>query len=494
MSHLKTPTVLALVLVCAPAAAAGPFDDLLKLAPANTNALVLIDVKRATTSPLAKREKWPEKLQQSGRGGLGFFPADAELVAVAGEINLTSMVRDFQIGLVKVKNMPNFKELAGHEGGALDDIAGQLTVVSPRNVYFTSFAGGTLAAAYPADRQYVARWLKANRAGKLPGLAPHLRAAADASADNTVTIALDLEDVVDPSALRLGLSFSPVIVKNPNVNLSGLSVFIARARGLTFEAKVSDRVNATLTVVFSDESARYKAVLKDLFLELIDGYGIYVPGLDRWSAAFVDNSMILSGSMSSDDLKRVVSLFAFPRPDQEEPGAAPADGPNAPATRRYMAAVGTILEDIKHVKDSNNYGKTATWHEKAAAQLEQLARRNVDPLAVDTAYRAARHLRAIAASFRGVPIDTNAISQKAYVLVQQQPYYGWGPYGGGWWGGYRYLAFAPREMRTNVPEVQGEIAKVIAGDQKRRIATWTSIDQLMSDARRTLADKYKTNF
>src|SRR5215218_5608222 len=124
MSSLKTVTVCALALACAPRAVAGPYDDLLKHATANTNALVLIDVKRATDSPLAKKEKWADKLQQSGRGGLGFFPPDAELVAVTAEINLTSMVRDFQVGLVKVKNMPNFKELAAHESGALDDIAG----------------------------------------------------------------------------------------------------------------------------------------------------------------------------------------------------------------------------------------------------------------------------------------------------------------------------------------------------------------------------------
>jgi hypothetical protein len=497
MSYLKTVTVCALALACAPRAVAGPYDDLLKHATANTNALVLIDVNRATNSPLAKNEKWAEKLQQSGYGGLGFFPPDAELVAVAAEVNLTSMVRDFQVGLVKVKNMPNFKELAAHESGALDDIAGQLTVVSARNVYFTNFPGSTLAVAYPADRQYVARWLKADNADKQPGLSPQLRAAADAAADNAVTIALDLEDVVDASALKFGLGYSPVMAKNPNVNTNALSVFIARTKALTFEAKVTSRVDATLTVLFSDEASRYKAVLKDLFLELIDGYGVYIPGLDLWEAKFVGNSMILSGTMTSNDLKRVVSLFAFPNPDQPDPAEAPMpDEPTAAATKRYLAAVGALLDGLKNTKDdATSHAKTATWQEKTAAQLEQLGRRNVDPLAVDVAYQAARSLRSIAASLRGVPIDTNALAQKAYVSSQRSPYYGWGPYGGGgWWGGYRQLAFAPREYQTNVPQVQGEIAKVIADDQKKRIATWTALDQLMVDTKRKLGDKYKTKF
>jgi hypothetical protein len=80
------------------------------------------------------------------------------------------------------------------------------------------------------------------------------------------------------------------------------------------------------------------------------------------------------------------------------------------------------------------------------------------------------------------------------VYAQRMPYYGWGPHWGGWWGGYRALAFAPTAVQTNVPEVQGEMAKVIAGDKKKRLETWTQIDQLLAEARRKLSDKYKTNF
>lgn len=496
MSRLIAAALVA-ALCASPVVAANPYDDLLKHATANTNALVLIDVKRARSSEVAKREKWSEKLQQRGFGGLGFFPPDAEIVAVASEINLTSMVREFQVGFVKVNNLPNFKQLAAHEGGAMEEIAGQLTVISPRNVYFTSFSGGILAAIYPADRQYLARWLKAEKAGRRALLPAYLKAAADNATDNTVTIALDLEDVVDPGALRFGLGVSPVMAKYPGVNQQALSVFLASARGLTFAAKVSDGVAASITVEFPDDPKRYKAVLKDLFLELIDAYGVSMPGLEKWEVVFTDKTMILSGSMSPDDLRRVVSLFSFPRPESPEAALAPPGGgeaPTAAATQRYMAAVRTILTDIKLVKDSSSYDKTATWHDKAAQQLEQLSRRNVDPLAVNAAYEAARGLRSIAASLRGVPIDVNAAAQKGYMYTQRMPYYGWGPYWGGWWGGYRALAFAPRELRTNVPEVQGEMARIIANDQKRRIATWEKIDQLMSETRRKLSDKYNTNF
>ena len=148
------------------APAAGPYDDLLKRTPANTNSLVLIDVKGAMNSPLARAEKWREQATASGRGGLGFVPPDAEPVVIAGEVNLTTLVRDFQVGLVKVRNTPTMRELAMREGGTADEIAGRLSVLSPRDVYFTTLSAQELAAIYPADRQYTARYIKTALAAK----------------------------------------------------------------------------------------------------------------------------------------------------------------------------------------------------------------------------------------------------------------------------------------------------------------------------------------
>jgi hypothetical protein len=57
--------------------------------------------------------------------------------------------------------------------------------------------------------------------------------------------------------------------------------------------------------------------------------------------------------------------------------------------------------------------------------LEQLGRRHVNS-AADAVYEAAKRLRAIAASLRGLPIDVNAVAQKAYAHTQRLPY-AWAP-------------------------------------------------------------------
>src|SRR5262249_61373316 len=106
------PAVCCLVLLLSgPALAAGPFDDLLRYADSSTNVIALIDVKGALASPLAQKEKWAEKFRSGGRDGFGFLAMDAEQIVFADEVNLSTLTRDFQVALVKMRNVPRMNEL-----------------------------------------------------------------------------------------------------------------------------------------------------------------------------------------------------------------------------------------------------------------------------------------------------------------------------------------------------------------------------------------------
>src|SRR5262249_37701425 len=132
------------------------------------------------------------------------------------------------------------------------------------------------------------------------------------------------------------------------------------------------------------------------------------------------------------------------------------------ATKRYLAAVDAILEDISRAKESPNYDKMATWHDKAAAQIEHLSRRGVDHLAVEGALESARRLQAIAGSLRGVPIDLNALATKP-------PYELGGLIVGGGGFGYGRGIFGNWGIgiSSNVPQIQDKMTKVIADDQRK---------------------------
>ncbi len=316
------------------ATAAGPYDDLLQHVPSHTNTLALIDVKAAFASPLAKKEKWDEKGTPDNRGGLGFVPRDAELVVIAADVNFNTLSRDAQIGLVKVRNVPTMRDVATREGGTSDEIADRLAVLSPRDIYITTLSASELAVVYPADRQYTARWLRAVKAKKTGDLSPYLKKVADKAADSTLTIALDLEDMVDKTILKVTLPASPSVNKVKGLDINLLSIFLSGIKGITFSAKVTDSITGSLAVEFVGDPSRYRKTLPDLFRELIEGQGIAIDGFEGWEPKFTETTMTLTGSLTTADLKRIISLFAFPSPagerDPDVKGNAPSVGMTKP--------------------------------------------------------------------------------------------------------------------------------------------------------------------
>ncbi|HVK14437.1 MAG TPA: hypothetical protein VM597_37205, partial [Gemmataceae bacterium] len=403
-----------------PAVAAGPYDDLLKGVSPNTNTLVMVNAKAAYASPLGKAQKWDEKAKKSQYGALGFVPPDAELVVIASEVNLTAMQRDFQVGVMKLRGgIPNMKDLASYEGGTMSEIAGRLVVLSPRDVYITSLAEQHLVAAFPADRQYTSKWLKHAREAKAASVTPFLKKAADAAGDSVLVVAVDMDDVYDPVLIRNALTNHPVMVKYKNANLQNVSKFVAGVQGLTLTADVKDEITGTIRIEFNSDPTIYKQLARDLFLTLVDGYGVQVPGMDKWATTYTDRTMTLTGPLTGPDLQRLLSLFAFPGVTASDSAAKAAGDEFTPtATWQYYEAANAILKDLRSMKenlqDDKDYAKTATWHDKAAAQLDQLNRKGVDPIATQAASDSARRLRAISGSLQGVPIDVDALSKTEY--------------------------------------------------------------------------------
>ena len=158
------------------AAAAGPYDDLLKRTSANTNSLVLVDVKGAFNSPLAKAEKWAEKSKTGSHGRLGFVPPDAEARRHRrrGEPHDARPRLPDRAG--QGAQRPEHARTGDPRGWhrRRDRRAGsrcsrRATSTSPPSPARNS------SAVYPADRQYIARYLRAAMKRKTPPLSPYLK-------------------------------------------------------------------------------------------------------------------------------------------------------------------------------------------------------------------------------------------------------------------------------------------------------------------------------
>ncbi|MFO0796953.1 MAG: hypothetical protein U0804_05710 [Gemmataceae bacterium] len=474
----------ALVLAGAAAAVAqppaGPFDRFLPYVPPDANVLVLVDVKAAYDSPIGKRERWADDYKARYQSGVGFVAPYSSAVVIGSQVNLTTMTRDHQVGIVGVPTALPVKTLADRDGGTATEIAGRPFALSPRDVYTTSLSVPATVALYPADRQAAARWSR-HAAGVQKGanLSPYLTAAAAGAPGKAVTVAVDLTESQDPTLLRLGLATSPAVVNaklSPD-EVAGLARFLATAKGLTFTANAGDDITGSVRIDFAAVAVSYPSVMKPLFVELLDQFGVAIPGVSSWEVKVEQRSVTFTGPLTPADLRRVLSLFAFPGTASED-DTLKAGEISPGATQRYFAATNTILGDLRRQKDSKDYNKMATWHDKAADQLYHLNRTGVDPLALKVADDAGRRMKALALSLRGVPIDTKALDESSYYTYSTN---GWG-----WWRSTSY--------NTNIPQVRGQIAQVVAKDEKTRLSTWAQIDQMMADAARQLGDKYKLQF
>ena len=63
---------------------AGPYDDMIRGVPPNTNTLVLVNIKAAYASPLAKADKWADDSYKRYRAGIGFVPPVVAVLALPG--------------------------------------------------------------------------------------------------------------------------------------------------------------------------------------------------------------------------------------------------------------------------------------------------------------------------------------------------------------------------------------------------------------------------
>lgn len=489
MTRLAAVLLLALV-PAMQAAAAGPYDDLLKLVPPGTNTLALVNVKAAYASPLAKAEKWAEDYNKRYRAGIGFVPADAEVVAVATDVNLSSMTRDYQTALVRAGTVPTIKELADRTGGTVDRVADRTTVLTPQGVYYVPLTGQIFSAVYPTNRQATARWVRYAAAPKAGNLSPYLQKAADEAADEFITVAVDLSDSADQNVIKSILPATTSLIRNKGTDDAKFARLMATARGVTLGVKITGGITATVRVDFEWSVAPFRRIARDMLLEVLDQHGVFITGMSAWEATYEDKSMTLSGTLTATDMRRILSLFAFPghtEADDEEMKAKP-DQVSVAATKRYLAAVDVVLGDLRAAKDSPDYLKMAAWNEKAADQIDHLRTKAVDKVAADAAGDVSKRLRAIGGSLRGVPINLEAVQRTAYYYTSSNV-----GVSVGWWG-VRPVWTGGATVNTNLQQVQREKEKLIDDDRKQRTETWIQIDVALSDARRKLQDKYKERF
>jgi hypothetical protein len=467
------------------------YGELLKRLPETANVLLLVDVDGLLNSPFGQREKWRDTLANRPTGALG-VSTDASKFVVAMGMDLQTLNERWKLGMLQTKSAPpQLTALAGREGGYVEQLETQNVAFTPRGFYLFSFPEQIIGFAAPSDRQLLAEWIKKTliRPRAFPPSWAD-RALFRAEAGSQVVLAIDLEGAVSRKQVENWIKTSDVL-KSQRMNASILSGPLASAKLAFLQIDVKENIQGTLRVEFDQSIDFVAGSAKDIVLSTLGSYGAELSELKSWSSEGRDRIMTLTGPLTEDAVRRILSLVSTPTlsPDVESLGSSPtqaraesAKTEQAPAepsrdaavkiSQRYFRSVVDIAQSLKKQKTESS-SSMRLWYDRAAKQIEELPLLNVDNELLDWGSQMARTIREMS-------LGINYAAKDQTYRISGTP--------NGYYGGYGYGG-SSKSYDSAVITRQSNAVLNVQLDQR-----WQVVETAIADMRKKMVMKYNVNF
>jgi hypothetical protein len=476
---MKRCVILVLAIAVAfcpiPASRAGGDDYrlLLRRLPDSTTAVVTIDVNALRRALGLTRET---TLTAAGISGI---PVRANKFVLGAQIDLSEHRHVWSIALAQLDGTMAIQDVAKTENEPVQKVAGHAAVVSARNVYFVDMGPGLMAAASPANRKMLSRWLGFQDTNQLDTLPPYLINAVTTAGGALMVMALDVEDSVDVAAIRRGLTRSQVLSAREKVDYDAVAQFIAQAKGITLTLRPGSPLAGALTVDFTASTGTVSDFARPLLLEILQNSGLYISDFDGWDFGLTDRAMTLRGPLSVNALRKLGTLIRTPAPNPAAADTAAyyAQSPAArglTASQNYFQSCKQILEDLKFDK-GKNLDSRAGWYEHAASQLYNLPALDVAPELVRYGATTADLLQSMSTLLRNVEAKIDYVRHNSIYS-----YYSSGTMFGNPQTGYKSTS-------KIVGAMQG-----IVEDTRRKL--WDRIDDVTAQVREQMTQRFNAQF
>ena len=362
------------------------------------------------------------------------------------------------------------KKLAEREATSLEKLEGHSLVATERRTCFVELQPQSVAVTNYQNRQIMARWLRATEKSDRPAFSEYLQEAViGPNAKGQYRLALDLQDALHLADVQVRLQNAPSL-KGEKVDLDELAKLVTGIRGLSVQIEVTDTINGSVRIDFTDEIALFARVLPALALTAFERNGVSIDELAQAKVRLSEKSLTFECPLSESSLRRIIS-FIQPSvahiDDENHASGSSSKAPQLDASLRFYRTVRTQLDDLeKQARKAKSYTSSAHWFETAAKKINQLPSRDVDPDLLNYSTSVSTKLRAIARSLRGVPLDVAALQfeKQQEVYVYPNNYYvntPWTSYGVTYGAGYAY-AQNRVDYHNNFAEVEAKQAKVVA--------------------------------
>jgi hypothetical protein len=505
-SRSLVPVIVLLVLLATAHVASAQFGNLVNRVPDDANAMLLIDVDKLLASPMAQDEGWRAKLDQAFSAGLVILPPQAGRFMLSARLDFRQLRPLWRVAVLDVKYEPSIPKAAVRYGGQIDNIDGLDAALMPDDAYLVKFGPKLVGAMSPGDRQKVARWINQIHANDIGVLSPYMQQAVKyAESSAGLILALDLHHVVAPADAKARL-VEWELLKDRNIDPDQVAEVLASVRGVMLGVTVTDKRYGAIRVDFDQDASVLQDIAKPLLLEVLGRHGLMIDEFQDWTAEVNGKTIALRGVLNASGMRRVLSILDAPASAQQNLASPSETDPEAAdkqlvivSSQTYFKSIESLLDDLRIKRSSSEFvtwGQVGAWFEKYARKIDGMPILHVDPELLDYGAYVANSLRDAENSMKGIGMrsgyrKTELPTQYNY-NVQAGAVGGWGPYGAGVRGGYRWTAqedlsaeFADRAHVRTQEKIQGNV-------EANHITQ--GIAQSTAEVRRRMTEKYQVEF
>jgi hypothetical protein len=481
------------------------FQEMVNQLPRSANTVVLLNMEKLKQSPMGVREGWAAKLEKAFEEGLFRVPPQATRFVLAADMDFEFMEPVWEAAVMDSDTEISMEQIAKNRGGVLDTIEGLPAVALPNDTYVVQFGPKTLGAMGPGKRQAVVRWIREVRGPSPPRMSGYLEKLASYSdkAGSEIILGMDLQGALALERVVAKLKENQPLLDQWKADLPALAKLLAGVHGVRVGVRIGEQPTGMIAVDFRGDASITQAYAKPLILQVLANQGASIADLETWTAKAEGSEISLSGTFTTDGLRRLLSVVDSPAPAQT--AAAPAPEQVSPgdlpklrvqASLDHFHAVTAMANDLKKdMKGLANLASSALFFDKYAKKIERLPILNVDEDLLNYSAFVASQLRDAAGSVRGMGIQSGAresqiISSSAgYGYVGGYRYGAYGSYGGA------YSVYSPRAEARGIEAER----RVVRSQEKGNMAM--NVQQIRdgiiaatADVRRKMTQKYQVEF
>jgi hypothetical protein len=390
------------------------------------------------------------------------------------------------------------KTVAEAYGGKLDRLLNHDAVAMPSGAYVVQLATKTLAAVRPANRQFVLQWLREIESTSASPPSEYLLKAAGYSdnAGSDIIMAVDLDGAFSPSRLEEYLKAKSWLAKQ-GADPASVASLLYLAKGMRVGVRFGEQASTRVAIDFPNDTSFMQPIAKQLLVEILEDAGMKIDDLDSWKAEAKGKEISLTGYLSPEGLRALLSVLPSPAPSvavaKEDASESPKVLDPATATKQHFQAVTKLLKDLKVQKsETKTFGQYHVWFDRYAGKIEQLPILGVDKQVVDYSAFVAQQLRHGSQSVKTAGIRTGV---RQAPVASNTDVYNYG-YASGYWGGY--VGWAVENPRAELQYEQAQKRVIKKEERGEAYMTMEDIRQSIIAAtngvRRAMTEKYQIEF